>query len=242
MGNLTFHFFASLLERVESLQTNKSWEGRIFCDIGAGAGRLVFSAAALYNWKECRGVEILDSIYDHSINILNSIEKNGSCLFNSSQKLSNIVLKKGIFTDPYFYLGDVNLFFIFSSCMQTDILDSLAVSLGRQAKPGSYIITTDYSLPLNGTVPPVEDSDGIYGSFLFEIVDVINGSCEVTGGESTAYIHLVKESMYDGKVRTRPTLSPSEEAYKLVTELESGTLTDTKKFITNVYNNAVREQ
>ena len=31
------------------------WDGKVFCDLGSGAGRILYAAAALHPWKMCRG-------------------------------------------------------------------------------------------------------------------------------------------------------------------------------------------
>lgn len=40
----------------------------------------------------------------------------------------------GSFEDPYVYLGDADCIFCFSSCMPPEMIDSLAVSIGRQCR------------------------------------------------------------------------------------------------------------
>ncbi|KAI2497044.1 hypothetical protein MHU86_17470 [Fragilaria crotonensis] len=71
-GEFDFYFFAELLDRAQDLYyqgNNKdddppSWNGKTFCDIGSGTGRLVLAAAALHpGWRLCRGVELLNSIH-----------------------------------------------------------------------------------------------------------------------------------------------------------------------------------
>ena len=78
---------------------------------------------------------------------------------SSKTPLSNIKLELGLFTDPCIKLNDIDIFFVFSSCMSNDILQLLAYSLGRQVRVGSYVITTDYPLPLKGVVPKHIDID-----------------------------------------------------------------------------------
>ena len=71
-GEFDFYFFGELLDRARYYYTgdaklegsDASWDGMTFTDIGAGAGRLVFAAAALHpGFKLCRGLEILPSIH-----------------------------------------------------------------------------------------------------------------------------------------------------------------------------------
>ena len=71
-GEFDFYFFAELLDRAQELyyQGNKdenpaTWNGKTFCDIGSGTGRLVMAASALHpGWRLCRGIELLNSIHE----------------------------------------------------------------------------------------------------------------------------------------------------------------------------------
>ena len=122
----------------------------------------------------------------------------------------------GSFEDPYEYFGDSDLIFVFSSCM-SDMMSSLGKACGRQCKPGTIIITTDYSLPLTGDIDPLEDDDDMpYGSYRLELLESIDGWCWLTGGQSTAHIHRVVSSLWEEGVgrRPRPVISLEEQAYR----------------------------
>ena len=155
--------------------------------------------------------------------------------------LAPIQFIKGSFMDPYLHLSDIDLAFIFSSCMSSSILKSLSQALGRQCRPGSIIITTDYPLILQGTCEPEDDDSSMpSGSYEFEIIDKIDGYCWLVGGITTAYIHVVKQSLwndYGEKKRVKPEIPLEEQALRIVKAMENGTLTDTKKFMKGVYNN-----
>ena len=196
-GEFDIPFFALLLDTIEK-RRGASLDGCVFCDIGAGSGRLVLTASALYDWKECRGIEILEGIYQHSVDLLSSCQTDDNYYLPSNQhnskQLSNINLQLGSFTDPYITLHDIDIFFVFSSCMSKEILQSLAESLGRQVKVGSYIITTDYPLPLNGIVgKSLEEDENVPfgGEYNFEIVDVIDGDCAITGMCGMYLLHVL---------------------------------------------------
>jgi len=115
-----------------------------------------------------------------------------------STVLAPIQYTQGSFTDPYLHLSNIDIAFVFSSCFDSDIMNSLSKALGRQCREGSIIITTDYPLVLQGTCDAEKDDPCMpIGEYEFEIVDQIDGYCWLVGGITTAYIHVVKKSLHD---------------------------------------------
>jgi len=160
----------------------------------------------------------------------------------------------GSFEDPYLYFGDANVVFCFSSCMSTSILTSLSQAIGRQCRPGTTVITTDFSLELEGTIPPFQDDNDYedidddddnnhripHGDYALELLDRIDGYCWLTGGTSTAYIHRVVTSLWDGSgPKTRPIPSPSQKAFKAIHAMEANREEAALRFLSGVRNNMV---
>lgn len=244
-GEYDFYFFAQLLDRAaEYASDDGAWRDKTFCDLGSGTGRLVLAAAALHpEWKLCRGIEVLPGISEQANQALQQcLVENGTtaaALPQSYLPLAPIELCCGSLEDPYSYFGDADLVFVFSSCMNGDLMKAIGVAVGRQCQPGTLVITTDYMLPLEGTVPPVENDDRIpTGDYKLELIEKVEGWCWLTGGASTAFIHRVEQSLAVGKF-SPPVLSLQERALQVVHAYESGTLTDTRAFLRNVYNNMV---
>ena len=389
-GEFDFHFFSQLLDRAryyyngdtEGTTVMNSWDGMTFTDIGAGAGRLVFAAAALHpGFRLCRGLEILPSIHqvaeanlekcrvskrnalplspeDNLSNVVDGPTKlwqipketdedwlqsfSGSLLgdkneedeeedewFNPDDWTSNcdsfdnktddddedwespdqflqsicdesqpgnednvaaadtskdeyflscpptsedgsIVLEEdlqqpkllplapiefncGSFEDPYEFFGDSDVIFVFSSCMSQDLMSSLSMAIGRQCKPGSVVITTEFSLPLEEQIGPYQCSidddtpssfasqgDGLpTGSYKLELLESVDGWVWLTGGESTAYIHRVVESLWEEGVgkRDRPAPTVRQEARAVVEAIRCDSLANTEDFLRGVRNN-----
>mmetsp|Transcript_23349 Transcript_23349/g.34309 ORF Transcript_23349/g.34309 Transcript_23349/m.34309 type:complete len:380 (-) Transcript_23349:1251-2390(-) len=191
-----------------------AWKDKVIADIGSGTGRLVIGAAALHpHMKLCRGLELLEGIHDdavekleecrdpgqadsHSLRVpsvltdlelfLLSSQKKNSINRVGSLPLATIQLTQGSFLDPSISLGDIDCAFVFSSCYTSELMQGLSDAIGRQCKVGTIVITTDYKLQLEGTIEP--------GSYEMEIIEVMEGFNEVTGGQSTAYIHRVIKS------------------------------------------------
>lgn len=148
----------------------------------------------------------------------------------------------GSFDDPYEYIGDSDLIFVFSSCMSSDMMTRLSKAFGRQCKPGTIIITTDYSLPLSGDIEPLEDDENMpFGPFKLEMLESIDGWCWLTGGRSTAHIHRVVSSLWEEGVgpRQKPEIPLEEQAWRVVQAYEAGELTDTNKFLREVRNSMI---
>lgn len=253
----------------DDASSTKPWENKTFIDIGSGTGRLVISAAAMHpNWRACKGLEILKGIHNESVRIADGCavsvdERNELDIQNESVKsilrmpqedtrsdnderyipLAPMQMIQGSFTNPYQYLADVDCAFVFSSCMNPALLEQLSIAIGRQCRPGTIIITTEFPLFLTGRIDPLEDDESMpSGDYEIELLEKIDGWCWLMGGESTAYIHRVKKSLSNlyGGPREKPCLSLEEEAYQLVQLMESDEgLTDTKAFMRNVLNNMI---
>lgn len=292
-GEFDFYFFAELLDRAQELyycyqgtDERRSWDDKVFCDIGSGTGRLVMAAAALHpGWKLCRGIELLKSIHVVAEETLAKCDSKGSAesvvfptqkpvlsslvgeedILNQFQgkfildgecepenqssnailgeeaasstsgsyylpssnesdeeiKLAPVDLVCGSFDDTSVYFGDSDCIFVFSSCMSRSIIAGLSEAIGRQCKPGTIVITTEFPLNLEGMVDPSNDPDELKHShcdydgdfddpddaeewvrfcaeegiesrpFKFELIESIDGYCWLTGGLSTAHIHRV---------------------------------------------------
>jgi hypothetical protein len=168
--------------------------------------------------------------------------------------LAPIEFNCGSFEDPYEFFGDSDVIFVFSSCMSQDLMSSLSMAIGRQCKPGSVVITTEFSLPLEGHIGPYQCSidddtpssfasqgDGLpTGSYKLELLESVDGWVWLTGGESTAYIHRVVESLWEEGVgkRDRPAPTVRQEARAVVEAIRCDSLANTEDdFLREVRNN-----
>jgi hypothetical protein len=113
----------------------------------------------------------------------------------------------------------------------------LARSIGRQCQPGCLVLTTEYKLPLSGTLEPLED-DPEYpsGEYALELVESITGSNQATGGESTVHIHRVTKALGNGAPRPRPQLSVSDICYKAIKAAEDPSVNNSNDFLRRVSN------
>ena len=134
-------------------------------------------------------------------------------------RLSPIELSCGSFDDPYEYFGDSDCVFVFSTAMPSNVIEMISKAVGRQCKPGSIVITSEYPLPLEGYIPPMQDDPAMpYGYYRLELVEELTGDCWCTGGISTVFFHRVVESLreveYDGENyrRVKPVQVTEESA------------------------------
>ena len=153
--------------------------------------------------------------------------------------LAPIRFSCGSFQDPYEYIGDANIIFVFSSCMTIGMMSDLSDCLGR-CRPGTIIITTDFMLEKTGYISPLEnDPEMPYGDYEIELLESVAGFNWVMDN-STAFIQRVTNSVWDGSgPREKPRLKPEEEAFQVIRDMEGGNLTDTDKFLRRVRNNMV---
>ena len=258
---------ADVGEEVEA-EESMAWASKTFIDIGSGSGRLVLSAAALHPYfKVCKGLEILeglnsvatliaeqcrvpsdDTSNDQKVqyvlpSLANSTDTTNSTSTTQLLQMAPIQFKCGSFTNAYEHLSDIDVAFVFSSCMKSNLIQELSTAIGRQCKVGTIIITTEYPLYLSGTIDPIEnDTTMPSGTYEIQLLEKIDGWCWLMGGKSTAYIHRVTKSLHDEygvAPREVPQLSLEEEAYRIVQLIESGKLTDTKLFMRNVRNDMI---
>jgi len=159
---------------------------------------------------------------------------------NANQRLpmAPVEFVCGSFDDPYNYFGDVDCVFCFSSCMSTSILGSLSQSIGRQCRPGTIVITTDFHLLLEGTIPPYPDDETLpHGEYQLELLEQTDGYCWLTGGHSTAFIHRVRKSLWNGSgPRVKPELPASEKAFRAIKAMEETRDEAAVRFLNGVRN------
>ena len=198
-GEFELSFFAQLLERAGQIWKEHNGDSlcdKVFVDIGSGTGRLVIAAAALNPaWRTCRGIELLEGIHDKAVETVEqcSTPDGSRKLISQGQELpmASIDLVCASFDDARASLGDSDVMFMFSSAVDKDLLTLLSKAIGRECKPGTLVITTDYMLDLEGTV---QSTGGADKRFRMELVEKLDGDCWCTGGQSTAFVHRVIES------------------------------------------------
>ena len=124
-GEIMPHSFARLL-KLAAPQKNE-----VFYDLGAGSGKAVFTAALLYEWKKCYGIEYLPALHLLSINLLPKL-----ATYYPQKKLTIEFIQQDFFDTD---LSDANVIFINSTAFNILFWQKLVVKLQR-VKPGTRII------------------------------------------------------------------------------------------------------
>jgi hypothetical protein len=187
-GEFDFPFFADILDKANQY-VEGSWDGKVFCDIGSGTGRLVISAAALHpGFRLCRGVEYLKSCHDYAQSIVDQECTERGLMVSDSLRLllAPIELTNGSIGDPETYIGDIDIAFITSSAMPSEVLDMISKAIGAQCKPGTVVVSTDYEIPRQGIVEAKP--------YRLELLESMDGYCWIVGGTSTAYFYRLVEA------------------------------------------------
>ena len=187
-GEFDALFFAQLLDQATTYMTTPTLEGKVVCDVGSGAGRLVLGAAALHpGLKQSRGVEILPGIHNMAMDHVANCQ---GMLKPHNLPLAPIELTCGSISDPAVAdVSNVELFFIASTCMPESVLVEIAHAIGRQCRVGTLVISTDYELITDRTLC---ESTGKY--FQLKKLTQTDGYCWVVGGVSTAFTYQLTES------------------------------------------------
>ena len=193
-GEFDLQFFAELLDDAAHYTMSSTtalasiYTDKVFCDIGSGTGRLVLGAAALHpTLRVSRGIEILEGIHNVAVQTAEQCQA-GMTIPNHPDvlPLAPIDLTCGSATEVD--LGEVDVFFMFSSCMPPEILQEITQAIGSQCRVGTLIICTEYQLTTERT--PTENG----GYFQLQLMSQKDGSCSVVGGVSTAYTYKIIES------------------------------------------------
>jgi len=69
-GEIEFNYFAKILHLVKPKPSDT------FVDLGSGAGKAVITAALLYPFKKCIGIELLPELHHASLKVKAKLEKN----------------------------------------------------------------------------------------------------------------------------------------------------------------------
>ena len=162
-GEIEFSSFFLILSDMPEW-TRKSG---IFYDLGSGTGRAVLTARTLFDFSECRGIELLSSLHFAALNVVNIYEKDFS-KFRYHGNSKNVEVKYASLTDCDWSDGDV--VFANSTCFSDKLMDIISQK-AEKLLVDALVIT--FSKPLN--------------SKSFKIVKKIR--YKMSWGPATVYYH-----------------------------------------------------
>jgi hypothetical protein len=143
-----------------------------FVDLGAGSGRLVLAAGSSVNhWRKCRGIEILLSLHELSLEKLSYAAK-----FPEFITAKQIEFENADWGSPDLDLSTADVVFSYTTALQSSdgsVLQELTEAISSKLRSGCVVITTDYVL-----------GDG------FNLVASKDGRNDGAGGDCTGYVFL----------------------------------------------------
>lgn len=119
-------------------------KGEVFCDLGAGVGKQVLTAALLYDFGKVRGVEILTDLHKTSKDILEEFKKKYGSKLPEGKEMPDIDFLKGDFLRADFSEADV--LYMCSTCFSDEMMEGIARA-AEMMKAGSRVITLTKPLP-----------------------------------------------------------------------------------------------
>lgn len=130
-GEITFPSIATCLAIAEPKP------GEVFYDLGAGAGKAVFCAALLNDWKKCRGVEYLPALHECTRDLLAKLRNMPEAQQFFPQILQDIEFQQNDIMATDF--SDADVIYTNATAFSADMWESLIPKL-EALKPGTRII------------------------------------------------------------------------------------------------------
>ncbi|CAG9330271.1 unnamed protein product [Blepharisma stoltei] len=144
--------------------------GGVFYDLGSGTGKGVIAGALLHNFTECVGIEILEGLYDVSVQqkqeydrIFPEEVKNNPELFENKPEVE--FYKNDMFAQGW---ADASLIFANSTCFDLPMMEAIA---NAPVQPGTWALTLTKN----------------FNSPKWRIFESIRKN--MSWGEATVYIH-----------------------------------------------------
>jgi precorrin-6B methylase 2 len=130
-GEITFPSIAV------SLAIAEPKPGEVFYDLGAGAGKAVFCAALLNDWKKCRGIEYLPALYDCTQMLLQKLRAMPEAQHYFSDVVKNIEFIQSDMLKADF--SDADVIYMNATAFGADLWEALVPKL-EATKSGTRII------------------------------------------------------------------------------------------------------
>lgn len=139
-GEAVFDPFCELIKEAEPTP------GGVFLDCGSGTGKAVFIAHLAFDFSKAVGVELLDSLYNGSVKVLERYEKEFRPSIANEIGDKKIQFIHGNILDIDY--STVDLVFMNSTCFQEDLMEGL-VEVVNTMKPGSKLVTLSKAINSN---------------------------------------------------------------------------------------------
>lgn len=134
--------FLSLAETFELIKTRHGpiRPGGTFYDLGSGSGKGVVAAALIHDFDKCKGIEILESLYDISSQLFLAYQQVRLHLVYSFpdlwDRLPDIEFTFGDMFDQDW--TDASFIFINSTCFDAKMMEAIS---SREVNPGAWAVS-----------------------------------------------------------------------------------------------------
>lgn len=147
-GEAPFQSLAVILQKVKHLLGISSYAKAKYVDLGSGTGKTVMAAALLHTWRECCGIELVEGLYDSSLELLERWH-DGLPYMPKGQKKIQYKLSPEVRATPINLLqgdvlevdwSDADVVFSCSTCFEDDLMAQIS-KRAEKLKPGSIVVT-----------------------------------------------------------------------------------------------------
>lgn len=101
--------------------------GQVFYDLGSGTGKAVFLAHLLYDFSHCKGIELVEPLYEASHQVSKMYESEIRPTILDKVDDRKVTLIQGNFLEQD--ISDADVIFMNSTCFQDDLMEALEVKL-----------------------------------------------------------------------------------------------------------------
>lgn len=101
--------------------------GQVFYDLGSGTGKAVFLAHLLYDFSHCKGIELVEPLYEASHQVSQMYESEIRPTIIDKVDDRKVTLIQGNFLE--YDMSDGDVIFMNSTCFQDDLMEALEVKL-----------------------------------------------------------------------------------------------------------------
>lgn len=139
--------------------------GEVFYDLGSGAGKAVFCAALLNDWKRCIGIELLPALYDCTQSLLIKLKQLPNAQTFFPHQLNNIHFHHGDIMASEF--SDADVVYINATVFSPDFWDTFTpkfetlksgariIVLTKKLNPDQFELIEETALPMSWGVNSV---------------------------------------------------------------------------------------
>lgn len=152
-SEIDFQAFANVFERIKNNYGGLQEKGGNFYDCGSGCGKALFAAAMFHTFDMCVGIELLDHLYEASMELKNKWRVEILPFLDSEKASTQIDFRKADFMSAD--LSDATVVFANSIGYDSTMMDALANNARinnniieiEKMKAGSFFITVTKRLP-----------------------------------------------------------------------------------------------